>query len=279
MNAKTADRSLEVLARIRALATSANAANAANANAAAPSDVVFLGDFWHFRNVLSVRQLASVLHELEAWRAAGIGAVLLPGNHDQVTLDGGIHGLLPFAADTPVGTSSLQVVTEPSLDLWRGRAYLPWREDPAEQAALFADLPDLDAAREAWAARAVACEDNSVDGASIDLPVAPRETPPQWTTFGHAEVRGARINRYFAPSHDPADADDAGRAAGRVTTAAIAARSVRTFLGHYHQRQRVDPMGGPGGVYYIGSPFEQNFGEMGDPKGVRPWFRFYFLVA
>jgi DNA repair exonuclease SbcCD nuclease subunit len=56
--------------------------------------VLFLGDFWHHRGTLRVDCLNAVLKALEAWE---VPMVMIPGNHDQISLGGYDHGLTPLA--------------------------------------------------------------------------------------------------------------------------------------------------------------------------------------
>lgn len=120
---KTADRALDVLDRVGTLAVERGC------------PVIFLGDFWDSRGPLNQRLIVRLLEEFQRWEELGVQSYLIPGNHDQVTHDGSIHGLRilePF--------ESVTVVTEP-LTLPNQVALLPWREDPEEQAALLDDLP------------------------------------------------------------------------------------------------------------------------------------------
>jgi len=55
--------------------------------------ILFLGDFWHFRGTLRVDVLNAVLDKLAGWKQP---LVMIPGNHDQVTLDGYSHALKPL---------------------------------------------------------------------------------------------------------------------------------------------------------------------------------------
>lgn len=55
--------------------------------------ILFLGDFWHHRRTLRIDCLNTVLHELSTWT---VPMVMIPGNHDQVTLGGLVHGLTPL---------------------------------------------------------------------------------------------------------------------------------------------------------------------------------------
>ena len=115
VSAKTLTRALRVIDLVGQLATEHRA------------DILCLGDFWDQRNVLSVRQVDAVLDALEAWKMHR--AYLIPGNHDQVTIDGRVHGIRIFDA-----FPNITVVTEPIHDDERKLAFVPWREDPAEQA-------------------------------------------------------------------------------------------------------------------------------------------------
>ena len=55
--------------------------------------VMFLGDFWHHRGTIRVDCLNAVLEALKMWT---VPMVMIPGNHDQVTLGGQNHGLTPL---------------------------------------------------------------------------------------------------------------------------------------------------------------------------------------
>jgi len=85
------DTCLKVLARVHELAVERKAG------------VLFLGDFWHHRGTLRVDCLNAVLEHFRTWT---VPMVMIPGNHDQVTLDGHIHGLTPFENAYRVTTNS-----------------------------------------------------------------------------------------------------------------------------------------------------------------------------
>lgn len=55
--------------------------------------VLFLGDFWHHRGTVRVDCLNAVLNQLSEWE---VPMIMIPGNHDQVSLDGIEHGLTPL---------------------------------------------------------------------------------------------------------------------------------------------------------------------------------------
>ena len=55
--------------------------------------ILFLGDWWHHRGTIRVDILNAVLASLKSWTQP---MVMIPGNHDQVTLGGHNHGLTPL---------------------------------------------------------------------------------------------------------------------------------------------------------------------------------------
>jgi DNA repair exonuclease SbcCD nuclease subunit len=77
----TLDTCIRVLDRIHEIAVERQAG------------ILFLGDFWHHRGVLRVECLNAVLQCLSRWTQP---MVLIPGNHDQVTLGGHLHSLTPL---------------------------------------------------------------------------------------------------------------------------------------------------------------------------------------
>jgi DNA repair exonuclease SbcCD nuclease subunit len=79
---------LEVLTKVHDVALSKHAG------------VLFLGDFWHHRGTLRVDCLNAVLDHFKTWQ---VPMILIPGNHDQVTLGGHNHGLTPFENAYRVG--------------------------------------------------------------------------------------------------------------------------------------------------------------------------------
>ena len=54
--------------------------------------VICLGDFWHAGGVLQTRALNSVLAEIRSW-GANTPLLMIPGNHDQLSLGGKEHAL------------------------------------------------------------------------------------------------------------------------------------------------------------------------------------------
>lgn len=198
VSGKTIDRALALLDAVRETAKHYQC------------PVVCLGDFWDQRAALAVRHLDLVQREFEKWGAEGVKLIIVPGNHDQVSLDGAVNAVRIFD-----GFEHISVATEPYIDPEKRVAFFPWREEEGKQAEMFAALPDQG-----------------------------------WTVFAHAEVKGALAN--------------SGReATGRVTVEEIEAHTRTCFVGHYHKRQKLGAH-----TWYVGSPFEMNFGERDEPHGI-----------
>lgn len=197
VSAKTIDLVLTTLQRIRELSEEEDI-----------KQVVCLGDFWDARNILSVRHLDALMDEFMKWKRDRIQLMMIPGNHDQVTVDGRIHGVRVFEP-----FDNITVATEPIHDRLSKVAVLPWREDPEEQAQIFADVPR------------------------------------GYTVFAHAEAPGSLAN-------------SGKRMEGRFSKAELT-RLRAVYLGHFHKRQQIGK-----NCWYIGNPYEKDFAEMGDPKGI-----------
>jgi hypothetical protein len=84
--------------------------------------IIFLGDFWHVRGALSVDLLNRILSRLSKWKQP---VIMIPGNHDQVTLGGAVHALEPlryaFRAD------QILMISEPVVCM--GALWVPYRRD------------------------------------------------------------------------------------------------------------------------------------------------------
>ncbi len=194
VSSKTLDRALDVLTRVGELAVHHEAV------------IVCTGDLWHARASLSVRQLNALMNVIAKWPRT----ILIPGNHDEVSIDGKVHAMCVFEPYEHV-----TVATEPLIDDDARMAFIPWREEAGEQERIIGGLVG--------------------DG---------------WTIFGHAEVEGATTNH----NH---------KAPGRVKIETLDRVARAAYFGHYHKRQKLGE-----NTWYLGSPFEMDFGEMGDPKGV-----------
>ncbi len=86
--------------------------------------IVFLGDFWHVRGALSVELLNRVMQALRKWTQP---VIMIPGNHDQVTLGGTIHALTPLKYAFSAEKEQILMIDEPSI--CKGALWLPYRRD------------------------------------------------------------------------------------------------------------------------------------------------------
>ncbi|KAK4535423.1 hypothetical protein CDCA_CDCA05G1448 [Cyanidium caldarium] len=87
--------------------------------------IVFLGDFWHTRGSLPVPCLNGVIDVMKTFTRP---TVMIPGNHDQVSLGGLEHALTPIAAAMPAGL--VKVIDRPQVFL--NALWLPYRRDTTE---------------------------------------------------------------------------------------------------------------------------------------------------
>ncbi|VEU42470.1 unnamed protein product [Pseudo-nitzschia multistriata] len=118
--------------------------------------VLFLGDFWHHRGTLRVDCLNAILGALRSWK---VPMVMIPGNHDQVTLGGQNHGLTPLENAYRVGdVPGPLVLSHPTR--FRNALFVP-------------HVRDINAMKAILSSRE--CQDSSA-------------------LFLHAEVKGALMN-------------------------------------------------------------------------------------
>jgi DNA repair exonuclease SbcCD nuclease subunit len=107
------DTCLKVLAEVHRVALEQNAG------------VLFLGDFWHHRGTLRVDCLNAVLEHFRSWN---VPMIMIPGNHDQVTLGGHSHGLTPIENAYRVGpVSGPLVLSHPTK--FRNALFIPHIRD------------------------------------------------------------------------------------------------------------------------------------------------------
>lgn len=199
----TADQVWAVLAEVRRLALDDP-----------DHHVVFCGDWWQLRYQVSVRLLNRCKQILHEWAEAGLRVDLVPGNHDQVTID---------------GVNALEVLEEPGVHVWTepGKAgvlgFCPYRKDATAQ------LEALNVASTGtmWCLGGLVHRDVNV-------------------VFGHFGVKGSQM--------DSLRQDQDGLV--------VAPGGPLLILGHYHRHQQ-----GMGYVY-VGSPYQQSFGEVSNVPGV-----------
>jgi len=228
----TLDTSLQVLHRVHELALERNAG------------VLFLGDFWHHRGTLRVDCLNAVLdHFATTWehpttvtttngRSTGVPMILIPGNHDQVTLGGHNHALTPLsnAYRIPANTDSTStfssgistipgplVMTHPTK--FGNALFVPYIRDHATMESVLHSA----VARE----QAVAI-------------------------FCHADVTGAYMNDLI-PSQ------------GGVPPSAFPC-DIPIYSGHFHKPHTVQSSGRS--IEYLGSPYQVSLSEAQQQKAL-----------
>ena len=104
--------------------------------------VIFSGDFWHIRYQVPVRLQNRLKRELEMWDEHEIQFEIVPGNHDQVDIDGE-NALEIFDA-----YENIRVHTNPGygyIGVAGSRStlkagFIPYRKDPGEVYAAITDL-------------------------------------------------------------------------------------------------------------------------------------------
>ncbi|PSC67536.1 ABC transporter (ISS) [Micractinium conductrix] len=167
--------------------------------AARGAGILFLGDFWHTRGALPVEPLNEVIARLAGWRQP---TLMLPGNHDQVSLGGEVHALTPLAAANP----AIHAFDGPALFL--GALWLPYRRDRSRlEAALAA------ATAGGPAAAAAAAAEHGGGHAALQA------------VFAHTDILGALMNEAYQ-AHDG-------------LPPSLFPPDIPTYTGHYHKPHTV----------------------------------------
>ncbi|GJP80515.1 hypothetical protein CLOP_g10722 [Closterium sp. NIES-67] len=187
--------------------------------------VVFLGDFWHVRGSLPVEALNAVMGVMgpHCWTQP---TIMIPGNHDQVSMDGSQHALSVFACINP----HIVVISRPTVLL--SALWLPFRHHaPILTAAMHQAL-------------------HPQAPSSPSLP----PTPPIRAIFLHADVEGAQRS----------SAEGATTLPGEGLDPLALPPGVPLYSGHLHLPHTVNK--GGRAVQYVGSCVQHSFGEAGQSK-------------
>lgn len=195
--------------------------------------IIFLGDWWHVRGALSVAALNAVVRELRTWT---IPVVLVPGNHDQLTLGGREHALTALGA--VLGDDLAVVVDAPALGM--GALWVPFcRERSAFAAAVRAGV--------AAGAGALFCHVDVGSVVRADGPSPRVVGGPEGVEGGHAALQ--------VPTPPPSIPRPSAVPAGLFPP------DLCVYTGHIHA-----PGVTPAGVVCVGSPYEVSAGERGQAK-------------
>ncbi|GMH74142.1 hypothetical protein TL16_g10779 [Triparma laevis f. inornata] len=122
--------------------------------------VLFLGDFFHSRGSIPVPLLNSLCSTLSHSHWTSTPTIMIPGNHDQITLSGSSHSLQFLETIMP----KCRVIDEPTILL--NAAFVPYRRDPNIWKK---DIPEL----------------------------INNYTSPIKAFFVHADVKGAKMNSNY----------------------------------------------------------------------------------
>ena len=224
VNRKTAPVAMQVLRAVHETALERDAG------------IIFLGDFWHARGAIPVEPLVDALAEISKWR---VPAVMIPGNHDQVTAGGETHALTPLQAANP---THVRVLSRPTL--WRDALWLPYRRDRDSLRRAVHEAKASYAFTTEKSLRAIMCHVD-VLGASMNETFQARDGIDPGVFFIAEGVDSSR------------DGDDAMRAMAKKKT-------IPTYTGHYHKPHTV-----PGTrITYVGSPYQVSRAEAGQQKAL-----------
>ena len=264
VNRKSCAVAMEVLRKVHATALAEDAG------------IIFLGDFWHARGALPVEPLVDALTEIGTW---SVPTVMIPGNHDQVTVGGELHALTPLEKCNP---TNVKVFTKPTL--WRNALWLPYRRDQRV-------LKEAVAEAVGFTTRDGDANGNVANETSSETEKNKKRDGPYSTHLSavmcHADVVGASMNESFQ-ARDGISPDlfnicssvDGSADVRDVTTGADVAAGLRTanktantktnkttiptYTGHYHKPHTV-----PGTrITYVGSPYQVSRAERGQQKAL-----------
>ena len=201
--------------------------------------IICLGDFWHHRGTLRVDCLNAILAELKTWQ---VPLVMMPGNHDQVTLGGQSHSLTPmeqaYRCTTTVvgGSDTTASITSDSVP-----GPLIFSHPTLFAGALFVPhIRDLD-----------------VLTAVLQSDMAQHKAQ---AIFVHADVTGAYMNDLIVST-------------GGVHPSVFPA-SKPIYSGHFHKPHTVtfqntkDKQKHPVAIEYVGSPYETSLAEAQQTKAL-----------
>ena len=188
--------------------------------------IIFLGDFWHHRGTVRIDTLNAVLRAMSSWK---VPLMMIPGNHDQVTLGGLEHGLTPLGNAYYVGDNTAEGVTTTMYPgplifthptKFRDALFVPYIRD----SRIFQHVLESSASNSSLA------------------------------QFVHVDVTGAYMNDLIVSQ-------------GGVPLS-LFPKDSPIYSGHFHKPHTVTaPKAAPGvAVKYVGSPYQTSLSEAGQEK-------------
>ena len=204
--------------------------------------VLFLGDFWHHRGTLRVDCLNKVLDAFKSWT---VPLVMIPGNHDQVTLGGHDHGLTPLenAFRVNVGSSSSSNFSIAKSLSWENDNDV-FGDDMTVAGPLVLSHPTV--FRQALLVPHV--RDMSVMESVLQSPQAKNVS----ALLVHAEVKGALMNDLIVSTHG-------------IPPASFPPHK-RIYSGHFHKPHFVKAADDRVSIEYLGSPYQVSMAEAQQDK-------------
>ena len=222
----TLNTTLQVLDHVHDLARQRNAA------------ILFLGDFWHHRGTIRVDCLNAVLGSLRKW---DVPMVMIPGNHDQVTLGGYVHSLTPlqnaYRVDAAVPNESNRTETTIDWVLLNSTTFpgpLIFSHPTKFLNALF--IPHI--------------RDNAVMESVLQSPQAQEAAG----LFVHVDVTGAYMNDMIV-SHGGC-------------SPSMFPPNKPIYSGHFHRPHVVETKRKNISIEYLGSPYQVSLSEAQQAKAV-----------
>lgn len=189
--------------------------------------ILFLGDFWHHRGTIRVDCLNAILGQIRTWQ---VPMILIPGNHDQVTL--GLsenHGLTPLENayrietldNNPNGTTLRSSVPGPLV---------------FSQPTKFANALFVPHIRDISHMKCVLQSEEALSSSSL---------------FVHADITGASMNDHIVST-------------GGVSPTDFPPNRL-VYSGHFHKPHFVQNQAGRT-IQYVGSPYQTSLSEAHQSK-------------
>lgn len=191
--------------------------------------VLFLGDFWHHRGTLRVDCLNAILQAFRSWT---VPLVMIPGNHDQVTLSGHNHGLTPLE-------NAFRIVVEDN-------------EDPAIQNVGETTVAGPLVLSHPTVFRQALLIPYIRDMATVESVLQSPHAAQATALLVHAEVKGALMNDLIVSTHG-------------IPPASFPSHK-KIYSGHFHKPHVVQAADNQVVVEYLGSPYEVSLAEAQQDK-------------
>lgn len=194
--------------------------------------VFFLGDFFHVRGYMYPSIVARAYKALAKFRDSDIEMFLLVGNHDMPYKNTTKHNCITAFGDLA------HIIEQPMV--YEGANYdfylLPYVESTSKLNWAIDKLSQI-------------AKGGEVRNGNTISRKATTNSEKQNVLLAHLDIKGAKFHTHVKSTH------------GTNSTKLSKAFDL-VLTGHYHTHQQVKD-----NVWYIGSPYQINFGEAGEQKG------------